>query len=706
MNKFKLPIAIILILISISLFYNNRQMTDNNMEQDDPYIWLEEVEGDAALEWVHEQNARSLPVLENDPRFKEVEAEAAAILNSKDRIPLGTIKGDYLYNFWQDDTNVRGVLRRATVESYATDNPVWESVLDIDALAKADDENWVYKGSDCLAPANELCLVRLSRGGGDAVVTREYNSKTKSFVEGGFSLSEGKQSAAWVDENTILIGQDFGEGSMTTSGYARTIRLLKRGQDVAEAETLFEIEADDMGLFAFSEDRPEGHYTMFVHAPRFFTGNIWHLGEDAALTRLPFPEDADYKGMFNGVAIAQMRTDWVVDTNTYKAGTLVGVNLDHVLSTGEIGTVEEVFTPTDAQSIQGVSTSKDKVYVNLLENVTSKLFAVSQDSGTWQSNNVGLPENGSINVITSDDFTNTTMVTYESFLVPDQLYQIDGEGSFKVIKSLPDRFDASNLITEQKWATSKDGTKIPYFLVRHKDVVFDGSTPTLLYGYGGFEISIDPAYVAPPALSWLKRGGAYVVGNIRGGGEFGPAWHQAVLKENRQLAFDDFISVSEALISTGLTTPAKLGIWGRSNGGLLMGAMFTQRPDLFKAVMTGVPLLDMKRYNKLLAGASWMAEYGNPDIAEEWDYIKEYSPYQNVSADVEYPEIYFYTSTKDDRVHPGHARKMVAKMTAMGHSVLYYENTEGGHAGTANLNQLAYSRALQVTYLMQKLMDN
>ncbi len=705
MNKFKLPIIIALILISISLFIKNRDMTENNMEQDDPYLWLEEVEGEAALKWVDEQNARSLPVLENDPRFKELEAEAAAILNSENRIPLGRIKGNYLYNFWQDETNVRGLLRRATLESYATDEPMWESVLDIDALAEAEDENWVYKGSDCLAPDNELCLVRLSRGGGDAVVTREYNSKTKSFVAGGFALSEGKQSAAWVDANTIMVGNDFGEGSMTTSGYARTVRILKRGQDIADAEEIFEIDAEDMGLFAFSEDRPEGHYSMIVHVPRFFTGNIWHLGDEGKLTHLPFPEDADYKSMFNGVALAQLRTNWVVDGTTYAAGSLVGINLAHVLATGEVGTIEKIFTPTDNQSIEGVSTSKDKIYVNLLENVTGKLIALSQHENMWHRNAVALPENGSISVITSDDFSNTTMVKYESFLVPDQLYQIEGDGSLAVIKSLPEEFDASNLITEQKWATSADGTEIPYFVVRDKDIAFDGSTPTLVFGYGGFEISLTPEYVEPPEILWLKRGGAYVIPNIRGGGEFGPKWHQAALLDKRQNAFDDFIAVSEALISTGVTSPAKLGIWGRSNGGLLMGAMFTQRPELFGAIMTGVPLLDMKRYNKLLAGASWMAEYGNPDIAEHWEFIKEYSPYQNVRADVSYPEIYFYTSTKDDRVHPGHARKMVAKMTEMGHSVLYYENTEGGHAGTANLNQLAYSRALQVTYLMQKLMD-
>lgn len=703
MNKYTLPLIALIAVLSLYIMNKNENMT--MIEQDDPYLWLEEVEGEDALNWVHEQNARSLPVLENDPRFKEVEAEAAAILNAKDRIPLGSIKGDYLYNFWQDEDNVRGILRRASLESYATDTPNWETILDVDAIAEAEDENWVYKGYSCLAPANELCLVRLSRGGGDAVVTREYNFKTKSFVEGGFTLTEGKQSTAWVDENTILVGNDFGEGSMTTSGYARFIRLLKRGQDIADAETIFEIEPQDMGLFAFSEDRPEGHYSMIQHAPRFFAGNIWHVGEGAKLTRLPFPEDADYKGMFNGIALAQMRTNWIMGDHTFVAGSLVGVNMEHVLEGVNISDIETVFAPSDSQSIQSISTSKDIVYVNLLENVTSKLIALSKDGNNWSAATVNLPENGSINVITSDDFSNTTMVTYESFLVPDQLYQIDGDGSATVIKSLPERFDASNLITEQKWATSADGTEVPYFLVRHKDVIFDGSTPTLQYGYGGFEISIDPSYVSPPALSWLKRGGAYVVANIRGGGEFGPAWHQAALLENRQLAFDDFIAVSETLISTGLTSPEKLGIWGRSNGGLLMGAMFTQRPDLYGAVMTGVPLLDMKRYNKLLAGASWMAEYGNPDVPEQWDFIKEYSPYQNVQADVSYPEIYFYTSTKDDRVHPGHARKMVAKMSDMGHSVLYYENTEGGHAGTANLNQLAYSRALQMTYLMQKLMD-
>ena len=697
----------ILVVLAVGLgaivWSNQQHMKESNNEMKDPYIWLEDVEGERALAWVEEQNARTLPILEGDSRYSEILEEAADIFNASDRIPYASIKDGYAYNFWQDETNVRGLMRRATLASYQTDAPEWETVFDLDAIATAEQENWVYKGRDCLGTR---CLLRLSRGGGDAVVVREFDLTTKDFVVGGFELSEAKLSAAWVDTDTLIVGSDFGDGSVTTSGYARTIRIWKRGTNIADAPQIFEIPEAEMGVFASYEIRPEGHYTFINQVPKFFTGHTWHVADDGTSTKLPFPEDADYRGMFKGYAMAMMRTDWVVDGATFPAGSLIGISLPHVIATGDTGTIETIYAPREGETIEGVSTTKDNVYVSILNNVTGSLKALAHSGGGWMVRNVSLPENGSLRIVDADDHSNVAFVNYESFLTPDSLYVLDGAAAPRLIKSLPARFDATSLVTEQKWATSADGTQIPYFIVHANDMPMDGTTPTLLYGYGGFEVSLDPSYVDPPALSWLKRGGAYAVANIRGGGEFGPKWHQAALLENRQRAYDDFIAVSEDLIATGVTTPRRLGIRGGSNGGLLMGAMFTQRPELYNAVITAVPLLDMLRYHKLLAGASWMAEYGNPDIAEQRAYIEAYSPYQNVHAETQYPEIFFYTSTKDDRVHPGHARKMVAKMMDQGHSVLYFENTEGGHAAAANQMQRARSAALQTIYLMQKLMDN
>ena len=672
---------------------------------EDPFIWLEEVEGERALGWVKQQNARSLEILEGDPRFEAIRSEAEDIYTATDRIPYGAILGDEVHNFWQDDDNVRGLWRKTSLESYASDAPEWETLLDLDKLAEAEGENWVYKGRDCLGPDHARCLVRLSRGGGDAVVVREFDTVSKSFVEGGFELAEGKQWTAWIDADTVLVATGNGGGTMNTSGYPRMVRIWKRGTDIADAKLVFEGAEDDAFAFPTTSVREEGTTVLIIKAPDFFSQTIFLVDETGGTVMLELPEDVDFQGVLNGHLLALLRSDWQVGEDNFTQGSLISVALDDLADGGGIRTAQGVVTPSAGRSIDGVAVTRDQVLVAMLDTVKGVLVTAKPDADGWTTREADMPENGTLEVVSTDAYSDAALVNYESFLVPDTLYLVE-DGAPKPIKSLPARFDASPYATEQRFATSADGTKIPYFVVRPKDLAMDGTAPTLLYGYGGFEISISPGYASPLTKAWLEAGGVFVVANIRGGGEFGPEWHQAALKYNRQRAYDDFIAVAEDLIASKITSPRHLGIRGGSNGGLLVGATFTQRPDLFNAVICAVPLLDMLRYHMLLAGASWIGEYGDPEDAKMAEYIRTYSPYQNVKADAEYPEVFFFTSTKDDRVHPGHARKMVARMTAQGHPVLYYENIEGGHSAAANLKQRAYTDALQAVYLMRKLGDD
>lgn len=673
--------------------------------EDDPFLWLEEIEGDKAIAWVKERNEHSLGLLASDPRYEPIRTEAEKILTATDRIPYGTYANGEVHNFWQDDTHVRGIWRKASLDSYKTDTPDWQTVLDLDALAEAEGENWVYKSPlSCLRPEHRRCIVRLSRGGKDAVVLREYDAVDKRFVEDGFTVPEGKQWSAWVDRDTLLIATEHGGGNLTTSGYPRQVRLWRRGTPLDEAKLVFESPEDDALAYPVTVHRPEGVSVFVLRVPEFFKQEVLAVEADGSTISLPLPADVDFQGTFDGRLLALLRSDWQVHEAAIPKGSLVSLDLED-LKAGRIDSLTTVVAPMQGVAIDEVSIGGEAVLVSLLDTVKGRLLAASPDGDGWAVRDVALPENGSVNVVTADAFSGVAMVNFEQFLAPDTLYLIDGESAPDAIKSLPARFDPEPYMTEQRFAVSKDGTRVPYFVVRAKDTVFDGTTPTLLYGYGGFEISITPSYLGPLSKEWLTRGGAYVVANIRGGGEFGPQWHQAALKFNREKAYDDFIAVAEDLIAKKLTSPRHLGIRGGSNGGLLVGATFTRRPDLFNAVICAVPLLDMLRYHKLLAGASWIGEYGDPEDPEMAAYIRSYSPYQNVSASGSYPEVFFFTSTKDDRVHPGHARKMAARMMQQGHPVIYYENIEGGHGGAANLKQRAKVTALEAVYLLRKLKD-
>lgn len=676
---------------------------------DDPYLWLEEVEGAEALAWAAEQNALSVPRLQGDARFESVRAQIESLLTSDDRIPTPELIDGQVYNFWQDDSHIRGLLRRTSLASYVSDDPQWETVIDIDSLATVENANWVYKGRSCLPSNPTRCLLRLSDGGKDAVVLREFDLDGKNFVDGGFTVAEAKTNVDWLDADTLLIGTDFGDDSLTSSGYARTLRVWRRGTNINDAEQIIEVDSQDMSVGVNTVEGDGAMYSFVTRRPDFFTEQNWLITPQQTLAEIPFPIDVNLQGLFGGKLIALLRSDWSPNGRTYPAGSLIAMDLADSVNSGSATGVRILLNPlAEAQldAITSVAITRDSIYVAALKDVSGTLLRIrpSEDDG-WETTGIQLPENGAIRLVSADSFNDTLMVNYQSFLTPSTLYLIRGDEPPLAVKALSPQFDAAPFAVEQHFATSADGTAIPYYLVRDRNTPMTGTTPTRLTAYGGFELSRTPAYMSAQSQAWLARGGAYVLANIRGGGEYGPQWHQGALLENRQRVFDDFISVAEDLIAKNLTSPDHLGISGGSNGGLLVTATMVQRPDLFNAVISSVPLIDMLRYHLLLAGASWTAEYGNPDIPEHRTFISEYSPYQNVQAEADYPEIFLWTNPKDDRVHPGHARKMAARMQEQGHQLIYFENAEGGHGGGANLRQLAVTQAMEVIYLLQQLSD-
>ncbi len=673
-------------------------------DDDKSLLWLEEIEGEKALTWVRAQNKATLDELAKDPLYEEFKQQAYDILTASDRITYGSLRGGYVYNFWRDRDHVRGIWRRTTVEDYKTGNSQWELLLDIDALAAKEGKNWIYKGADCLAPDYNRCLISLSPGGTDATTYREFDIAEKSFVKGGFQVPLSKTSLGWEDRDTLLIATDWGPdangvSSMNSSGYPRIMKRWHRGDDLGLARSVLEMDAGETFSFPFDFTRPEGKAVFIMRGHDFYHFTYYAVDGNGALKELPLPKKSSLAGMYKGQILVSLKEDW----RGHKSGSLVSFDLKDFMESGEISRINPVFDPGMTGTIENVVVAKDKVYVVGLEHVSSRIRQNDFDGRVWTGRPIDFGGNDVFSIRSASGDSNDMLMARDGLLTPPSLYFVNFEAGTEIkLQSLPHRFDVSDLVMERRLATSRDGTKIPYFIVHKKDIKLDRKTPVLQYGYGGFEISILPRYRALRGKLWLERGGAYVIANIRGGGEYGPRWHQAALHENRQRAFDDFFAVAEDVQNSGLSSPAHYGADGRSNGGLLMGVSFTQRPDLFNAIICGVPLLDMKRYNKLLAGASWMAEYGNPDT-DDWQYISKYSPLQNLHKDRTYPRVYFFTSTKDDRVHPAHARKMAAKMAAQGHEFHYYENIEGGHKGNANYDQEAGMRALEYVYLWRQL---
>ena len=671
------------------------------MADDDPFLWLEEIETDRVLEWAEGQNERSLEYLKSHELFEPIHDRALEILTSDDRIAYPSLMGGKVYNFWRDANHVRGIWRKVSRESYRSDSPDWDVIIDVDQLAIDEEENWVWAGSSCRYPDYDRCLVGLSIGGADAAVRREFDLESRSFVEDGFVLPESKSGISWRDRDSVFLGPAFSDEEMTDSGYPRTVRIWQRGTPADQAELVYEGERSDVAVQGMRMWDGDDHFDLILRVPTFFTRHYYHF-DDGEVRRINVPEDADLVGLLDGQLLVDLKSDWTVGETTFRQGALVAGPMESFETDSPQLTV--LFQPGERSSIAGVSTTETTVLVNILDNVVSRLVRYTHDEDGWHSESLSVPEMGAISVVSTDDRSDRFFYNYTGFLTPSTLFEANAvEDSHEEVRSEPDWFDSDGMEVAQYEATSADGERIPYFVVKPAGFKASGDNPTLLAAYGGFEVSRTPFYSGVIGSSWLEHGGVYVLANIRGGGEFGPRWHQAALKENRQRAFDDLIAVGEDLIERGITSPDHLGIQGGSNGGLLVGAVMVQRPDLINAVVCQVPLLDMKRYHKLLAGASWMAEYGDPDDPEQWAYIGEYSPYQNVSAEADYPKAFFTTSTRDDRVHPGHARKMVARMLAQGHDVLYYENIEGGHGGAANLEQRAYISALTYAYLHDRL---
>ncbi|WP_141733771.1 prolyl oligopeptidase family serine peptidase [Oligoflexus tunisiensis] len=666
-------------------------------KKDADYQWLEEVEGKEALDWVRKQNTRTLDKLHAHKDSKTFKAQALEILEAKDKIPDGRIQGEFVYNFWQDAEHVRGILRRTPWEAYKDNKPQWEVLLDVDALAKQEGKSYVFGGADCLRPKFERCLVVLSEGGSDAAQVREFDLTKKAFVKDGFQLPASKSRVEWLDMNTVLLADALEGTPKTDSGYPMQVKIWKRGTPLSAATKVFEGQKADVSVSSLVLHDGKDDHVLMVRADTFFTAEV-SVYQDGKIIRLPLPTDVDVKGIFNGQLLFANRSKLA----GFGPGSLLTAPLAELLK-GKTP-ISLVYGPTATQALDGVAVGKDYVYVALLDNVRNKVLRFTLDKNKWASQELPLDDKGTIHFRSVDEDSNRLLISYEDFLNPTSLYAMDGSTLKKqLVMQLPARFNAAGLEIRQEFATSTDGVKIPYFLVHRKGLAMNGKNPTLLYAYGGFEVAMQPSYLTVAGKLWLERGGVYVLANIRGGGEFGPTWHQAALKENRQKAFDDFVAVAKSIIAEKVTAPQHLGIQGGSNGGLLMGATFTQHPELFNAVVCQVPLLDMLRFHTLLAGASWMAEYGNPDDPKQAAYIAKYSPFQNLRSDKKYPEVFFMTSTKDDRVHPGHARKMAARMADMDKPFLYYENIEGGHSASANLQQLAERQALSFIYLWDKL---
>ncbi|KAA0118684.1 prolyl oligopeptidase family protein [Mycolicibacterium sp. P9-22] len=651
----------------------------------DPHLWLEDVTGEDALDWVRRHNDPTLADL-GDAEFEAMRTEALQVLDTDARIPYVRRRGEHLYNFWRDEANPRGLWRRTSLESYRTDSPEWDVVIDVDALAAADDENWVWAGADVIEPDHALALISLSRGGADAVVVREFDMRTREFVSGGFELPEAKTQIAWEDENTVLVGTDFGPDSLTDSGYARLVKRWRRGDALADAVTVYAGEQADV-IVAASVDRTPGYErTMISRAVDFFNDEIYEL-RDAELLRVDAPTDAT-ASVHHDWLLIELRTDW----EGHAAGSLLAASYAEFISGTKNLTV--VFEPDARTSLHQYSWTRDRLVVVTLADVASRVQIFTP--GEWTATDLpGVPPNTNTVIAAADSHGDEIFLDSSGFVTPSQLLHGTPDGPVTRIKQAPGFFDAAGIEVSQHFATSADGTRIPYFVVGRP-----GATgPTLLGGYGGFEVSRTPGYDGVLGRLWLARGGSYVLANIRGGGEYGPGWHTQAMREGRHLVDEDFAAVARDLVARGVTTVARLGAQGGSNGGLLMGIMLTRYPDLFGALVCSVPLLDMKRFHLLLAGASWVAEYGNPDDPADWEFISKYSPYQNISAERSYPPILITTSTRDDRVHPGHARKMTAALEEAGHPVSYYENIEGGHGGAADNSQAAFRAALIYRYL-------
>ena len=676
---------------------------------EDPYLWLEETDSTKALDWVKARNAESVKAYGSSSEFEKTRDEVLEVMDSDARIPYVTKMGEFYYNFWKDKAHPRGLWRRTTLAEYRKEHPKWETLIDVDALGKAEGVSWVWEGDSCLKPEYRHCLISLSRGGADAQVLREFDLKTKRFVSDGFSLPEAKMQVSWIDKDRLYVATDFGPGSMTKSSYPRIVKEWKRGTPLSTAQTVYEGKEDDLSISAYRDTTPGFEHDFVARAIDFYSAENFVRGSDGKLTKIEIPLDVADFGTHREWMTVHLRSAWTVGGNTYAQGSLLAIKFDDFIAGKRAFTA--LFVPTETTSLAGYSWTRHHLIINTMHDVVSKLEVLTPPAraaagAEWKRAPLGgAPALSTISAGGIDaDASDAYFLTVTGFLEPTTLYYGTlGQGEAKPLKHSPSFFDAKKYAVQQNFTTSKDGTRVPYFVIAPKNLKLDGNNPTLLYGYGGFEISLQPFYSGSVGRAWLARGGVYVLANIRGGGEYGPRWHQAALKANRPRAYEDFAAVAQDLIAKKITSQPHLGAMGGSNGGLLMGNMLTLYPDLWGAIVCQVPLLDMKRYTHLSAGASWIAEYGDPDKPEEWTFIKTFSPYQNVEKGKKYPPTLFTTSTRDDRVGPHQARKMAARMLEYGDGVSFYENIEGGHGAAADNKQAAFMSALGYEYLWDHL---
>jgi prolyl oligopeptidase len=661
---------------------------------DDPYLWLEEVTSETALDWVRDRNAESVTELTGGERFAELRDEIRQVLDADDRIPYPRRRGEYLYNFWQDADHPRGLWRRTTLDEYRKDRPAWEILLDVDALGEAEGESWVWEGAALLRPEYRLALVELSRGGADAAVVREFDLETRSFVDGGFELPEAKSYVSWIDADRIFVGTDFGEGSMTTSGYPRIVREWRRGTPLAEAVTVYEGKPDDVSVHGYHDSTDGFERDIVSRSIDFWRSEKYLRTPGGDLARIEVPDDARID-VHREWLLVTTKTEWTVDGTTYPAGALLVADFEKFIA-GQQDLIV-LFEPDEHSALSYHVWTRHHLIIASLVDVRSRLEVLTPGPDGLRRADLGaVPELAVAEIVGVDPHqSDEYFLSVSGFTLPSTLERGEIGAEPEILKQAPAFFDASGLTVQQHFAVSADGTRVPYFVVGRGD----GPGPTMLYGYGGYEISLTPGYSGTLGRGWLARGGTYVVANTRGGGEYGPRWHLSALKADRARVYEDFTAVARDLVTRGITTPAQLAIQGGSNGGLLMGVMLTKHPELFGAVVAQVPVLDMLRFHRLLAGASWIAEWGDPDDPADAVYLKEFSPYHNVGSERTYPPALLITSTRDDRVHPGHARKMVARLLETGHDVRYYENIEGGHGAAADNEQLAFKSALIYEFL-------
>lgn len=696
--------------LAAALVFTAAPIAAQDNDADDPYIWLEEIQGERALAKVDQWNADTEAVLTARAEYPLAKAWARQILDDTRQIAMpDAIQGDMVTNLWRDANNPRGLWRIASLDSYLAGTPEWRTLIDVDKLGEDEGQSWVWHGANCLAPEYTRCLVSLSPGGTDADVVREFDITTGAFVKGGFTLPEAKSNVAWFDENTLFVGTDEGAGSLTDSGYPRLVKLWERGTDFAQARLIAEGQQTDISMNGFSVLDGETRYRFVRRGPDFWTGEYSLVAEDGATTALPLPVDAEFEAVLDGYVIAKLNSALDTPAGTEQPGALLAWSLDDV-QRGRDAAPFAVFRPSETQAVEQVAASENKLWVKVLDDVSGKLIELTPDATGWTERAMDLPANSTIQIAETSGAGDTAFVTVENMLTPPTLYAVPSEGAPQAIASEPAQFDASKFTVEQKFATSKDGTKVPYYLVRPEGA--EGPLPTLIHAYGGFRAAQTPKYLTaepyrsgPLGLFWVESGNAYVLANIRGGGEYGPRWHEDALREKRQNSFDDFHAVADDLVANRLADPGRIAASGRSNGGVLVGAVANQRPDLYGAIISGSPLIDMKRYNKLLAGASWMAEYGNPDVPEDWAFMREWSPYQNMRDSADVPAAFYYLSTLDDRVHPGHARKAAAKHEAWGQTFYYHEYREGGHSVGSDHEEDAKRAALLLAYLNREIGD-